>query len=103
MLYRACEHIVSRRLDIEVDALRASVRCSDRVAAGRHLVMYLAAVVLEMSQDSIGALSRRHRSTVSHALQRTEDRREGERFDALVTDLETCIADIAAPLIGDDA
>ncbi|MFG1477401.1 helix-turn-helix domain-containing protein [Xanthobacter sp. V4C-4] len=83
--------LVSAADGIAVDALLALRRSSAPVAAARQLAMYLAHVVLGLSQADVARAFQRDRTTVAHACRRIEDQRDGAGFDRRVSALEACI------------
>lgn len=71
-----------------------------RFAAARALAMYLAHVRLGLPMRRVAAGFSRHPSTVAHACQRVEERREAPEWDRRITRLEeAAVARIAAPRV----
>ncbi len=54
--------------------------------------MYLLHVVFSLNPQVIGRLFGKDRSTVAHACQRVEDRRDDAAFDAFLHDLELAVS-----------
>lgn len=83
--------LVSAANGIAVETLLALRRSSAPVAAARQLAMYLAHVVLGLSQTDVARAFGRDRTTVAHACRRIEDQRDRVAFDRRVTELEACV------------
>ncbi len=62
------------------------------VALARQVAMYLAHTTLSISQAEVGLHFRRDKSTVTHACQVVETKRDEESFDNLVQQLEATLA-----------
>ena len=59
----------------------------------RQLAIYLSHVMLERPQDVVAFLFERDRSTVAHAVQSMEDRREEPRLEAEIARIEARLRD----------
>ncbi|HVY88007.1 MAG TPA: helix-turn-helix domain-containing protein [Hyphomonadaceae bacterium] len=78
-------------LNVPMAAIEGGARDADAVFA-RQVAMYLAHVAFGMSLGRVAAAMGRDRSTVGHACNLIEDKREDDQFDRWVTTLETAIA-----------
>ena len=83
---------------VEVSDLCAATRRSPRVAFARQVAMYLAHVVCGLSLTEVGALFGRDRTTVAHACEVVEDRRDDPELDARLDHLERAVAALIAAL-----
>ncbi|MFG1403478.1 helix-turn-helix domain-containing protein [Xanthobacter sediminis] len=83
--------LVCAAAGVEVVHLLALHRSPAQVAAARQLAMYLAHVVLGLSQAEVARTFGRDRTTVAYACRRIEDQRDEAGFDQHVTALETCL------------
>ena len=82
------EEIVARVFDVQLDHLRLPTRGPARVAMARQVTMYLGHVTCGLSLTEVGQLFERDRTTVAHACQVVEDRREDQDFDRAIELLE---------------
>jgi chromosomal replication initiation ATPase DnaA len=82
------EQAVARAFDVDPELLRMPTRGPARVAMARQVVMYLAHVACGISLTDTGELLERDRTTVAHACQVVEDRREDPTFDRAISLLE---------------
>ena len=82
------EQTVARVFDVELDLIRLPTRGRAKVAMARQVGMYLAHVACGLSLTEAGALFGRDRTTVSHACQVVEERREDPEFDRALQLLE---------------
>jgi chromosomal replication initiation ATPase DnaA len=73
------------------------------VCEARQLAMYLVHVVLSRSQDTVGSLFGRRRSTVYHACHVIEDLRESSAVDAEIDGIERRFAELLHEVGVDDA
>jgi hypothetical protein len=76
--------------------LQARTRCSADVAFARQIAMYLAHTKFGISYVDVGDYFHRDRTTVAHACQLVEDRRDDREFDDHLTRME-CLMDAALP------
>lgn len=63
----------------------------------RQIAMYVCHVVLRLSQSDIGAAFGRDRTTVGHACNVVEDRRDDAAFDAFVSAIERVVLSVFGP------
>lgn len=63
----------------------------------RQIAMYICHVVLRLSLSDIGAAFGRDRTTVGHACNVVEDRRDDAAFDAFVSLIERVVASVFGP------
>lgn len=63
----------------------------------RQVAMYVCHVVLRLSLSQIGAAFGRDRTTVSHACNVVEDRRDDAAFDAFVSAIERLVLSVFGP------
>ena len=63
----------------------------------RQIAMYVCHVVLRLSLSDIGAAFGRDRTTVSHACNVVEDRRDDASFDAFVSAIERAVLSVFGP------
>lgn len=78
---RLLEPAVATMFDVEVEDLRAATRRSARAVFARQVAMYLAHVVCGFSLTEVGLIFARDRTTVAHACELIEDRRDEPEFD----------------------
>ena len=64
---------------------------------GRQVAMYVCHVVLRLSMSEIGAAFGRDRTTVGHACNVVEDRRDDAAFDAFVSAIERLVISVFGP------
>jgi chromosomal replication initiation ATPase DnaA len=96
---RLLEPAVAAVFDVEVEDLRAATRRSARAAFARQVAMYLAHVVCGLSLTEVGLIFARDRTTVAHACELIEDRRDEPELDARLEHLEravVCLVDAAS-------
>ena len=94
--YGKCAFIVNTIASahrIDVDALRSARRCRAPVAFARQIAMYLAHVSCGLSLTEVGQGFNRDRTTVAHACQRVEDRRDHAETDLALDYLEAAIVE----------
>ena len=89
---RLLEPAVAAVFDVEVEDLRAATRRSARAAFARQVAMYLAHVVCGLSLTEVGLIFARDRTTVAHACELIEDRRDEPELDARLEHLERAVA-----------
>ncbi|MDY8109983.1 helix-turn-helix domain-containing protein [Fulvimarina sp. 2208YS6-2-32] len=85
-------------LDIEVAEIARPNRASAPVCEARHIAMYLAHVVFQVSLIRAGRTFGRDRTSIAHAVRRIEDGRDDPAFDAKIERLETLARSIARAL-----
>ena len=87
-------------LVFEVDPMElgATTRRSPRAAFARQVAMYLTHVVCGLSMTEVGELFSRDRTTVAHACEVVEDRRDDPELDGRVERLECAIAAVIGAL-----
>ena len=73
-------------------------RRAETAAFARQVTMYLTHVVCGLSMTEVGALFARDRTTVAHACEVVEDRRDDPELDSRVERLECAIAAVVAAL-----
>lgn len=89
---RAIDPAVAAVFDVDVRDLSASTRRSPRAAFARQVAMYLAHVVCGLSLTEVGGLFARDRTTVAHACEVIEDRRDDPELDGRLEHLERAVA-----------
>lgn len=93
-LAHLAQTVVSIAADIPLDEIRATSRRCASVALARQVAMYLTHVTFGFSLAQVGTAFGRDRTTASHACQIVEDRRDDERFDAWITQLECALESV---------
>lgn len=83
--------IVARERGVSVTKLLRRTRGSGRAASARQLAIYLAHTVLSRPQDVIAELFSRDRTTVAHAVQTLEDRRDRTALEAEIAHIEALL------------
>lgn len=91
---QAVEPAVAAAFEIDVDALRAPTRGAARVAFARQVAMYLAHVGCGLSLTEVGHLFARDRTTVAHACEVVEDRRDEPELDVRLEHLERAVSSL---------
>ncbi len=86
-----CIQLVSFALEVPLRELRGASRGVADVALARQVAMYLAHTKLSISQAEVGLHFGRDKSTVTHACQLVETKRDEVPFDDMVTKLETML------------
>ncbi|GFO80650.1 MAG: hypothetical protein A49_02770 [Methyloceanibacter sp.] len=84
--------------DVAPEELGAATRRSPRAAFARQVAMYLAHVVCGLSMTEVGVLFSRDRTTVAHACEVVEDRRDDPELDRRVEGLECAVTALAGAL-----
>lgn len=90
-IFLVVESVVAASLRLPVATLHAHTRCPAPVAFARQVAMYIAHVWLKQSLSDVGRHFGRDRTTVSHACEVIEDRREDPNIDRLLTSMEATI------------
>ncbi len=83
---------VSAAFGLSMRALTTARRARPHAVFARQVSMYLLHVVFSLNPQVIGRLFGKDRSTVAHACQRVEDRRDDAAFDAFLHDLELAVS-----------
>ena len=96
---RAIDPAVAVVFDVDVHDLGAATRRSPRAAFARQVAMYLAHVVCGLSLTEVGALFARDRTTVAHACELIEDRRDDPDLDGRLEHLERAVASLINALV----
>lgn len=79
---------------VDMGDLCAATRRSPRAAFARQVAMYLAHVVCGLSLTEVGVLFDRDRTTVAHACELVEDRRDDPELDGQLEHLERAVASL---------
>ena len=79
---------VAEEFDVCLTKMLRRSRGFGRAAKARQLAMYLAHVMLQRSQQEVADLFDRNRTTVAHALQSIEDKRDSLVFERLIERVE---------------
>lgn len=74
--------------DVSPNAIHKRTRGAAPVALARQVAMYLAHVVTGLNYSEVARLFRRHRTTVSYAIQLVEDLRDDPEIDTRLDILE---------------
>ena len=85
--------ITAATLGVDLAEVVGPKRGTAPAAFARSAAMYLAHVCLGISLSEIGAHFGRDRTTVGHACRRIEDARDDERFDRVLTCLESTLGE----------
>lgn len=88
MRCRLAREIASAVLCVSMEEIARPNRSVAETCRARHLAIYLAHVVFQVSLSSIAVHFGRDRTSVAHAVRRIEDRRDDEAFEQLVARLE---------------
>lgn len=80
--------LVSLGTNISPELLLHHSRCKSYVSDARQLAMYLLHVCMGRSMSEVGRFFGRDRTTVSHACNRIEDRRDDVEFDEFIAKIE---------------
>ena len=91
------ERMVADVFDIDCDYLRLSTRGQARVALARQVAMYIAHVGCGVSLTEVGTMFGRDRTTVSHACEVVEKRRDNGDFDHAIELIELVIRVLIGP------
>ncbi len=91
-------HLVARAHGVDARALQAATRQRAPVALARQTAMYLAHVSCGLTLSETGRGFGRDRTTVAHACERTEDRRDAADTDLALDCLEAAIVEWFAAL-----
>lgn len=85
------EGIVASVFGVDPALLRGTTRGQARVALARQVAMYIAHVAYGLTLTEVGDLFGRDRTTVAHACQVVEQRRDSVEFDESVVLLELIV------------
>lgn len=96
---RAIDPVVAAVFDVDIHELCAATRRSPRAAFARQVAMYLAHTVCGLSLTEVGALFARDRTTVAHACEVVEDRRDEADLDGRLEHLERAVASLINALV----
>lgn len=91
-LRKVIDPAVALVFEVEPHDLGAATRRSPRVAFARQVAMYLTHVVCGLSMTEVGVLFSRDRTTVAHACEVVEDRRDNPDLDRRLERLECAIS-----------
>lgn len=91
---RAIDPAVAAVFEVDIHDLCAATRRSPRAAFARQVAMYLAHVVCGLSLTEVGALFARDRTTVAHACEVVEDRRDDVELDGRLEHLERAVVSL---------
>lgn len=80
--------LVAQERGVSMTKLLRRSRGSGRAASARQLAIYLSHVLLERPQDVVAALFSRDRTTVTHAVQAVEDRRDTPELEQEIARIE---------------
>ena len=94
----AVEPAVSVVFEIDIGELHAPTRRSARAAFARQVAMYLSHVACGLSLAEVSSVFARDRSTVAHACELVEDRRDDPVLDAKLEYLERAVSALLGAL-----
>ncbi len=92
---RLAQHAAAFAFDQPVEEIAAATRRSKSAALARQIAMYLTHVAFGVPISRVAVAFDRDRTTVTHACQLVEDRRDDPSFDAALEALEAFLR--AAP------
>lgn len=95
---RRVEPAVSVVFEIDIGELHAPTRRSARAAFARQVAMYLSHVACGLSLAEVSSVFARDRSTVAHACELVEDRRDDPVLDAKLEYLERAVGALLGAL-----
>jgi chromosomal replication initiation ATPase DnaA len=95
--YAVIEYVVAQVFGVTTDEIRQGSRGRAHVAKARQVAMYLAHVICRKSLSDVGRLFDRDRTTVSHACNLVEDRRDDRLFDQVMELLEGVVGAMTTP------
>jgi hypothetical protein len=99
-----CRIVQRLTVELAMMALPPGEHGMDRRRAASHIqqiAMYTCHVVLRIPMAEVGRAFGRHRTTVSHACQVVEDRRENKGYEQFVTMIERLVLSVFSPMEGD--
>ena len=85
------EKTVSLALTVPLAQLQARTRMTQEVALARQIAMYLCHTTFSLPLTEVGMHFHRDRTTVSHACNLVEDKRDQMSFDILICQLEALL------------
>ncbi|MEE9315134.1 MAG: helix-turn-helix domain-containing protein [Rhizobiaceae bacterium] len=88
-----CEKVVSIALTVPLVSMQAKTRCGAEIALARQIAMYLCHTTFSLLLTEVGLHFGRDRSTVAHACNLVEDKRDDLSFDVLICQLEALLCD----------
>lgn len=91
------ESSVAHVFRVSSDDIRGPSRGRAHVAYARQVAMYLAHVAWGMSLTDVGRLFDRDRTTVAHACEVVEDRRDDPAMDRCLDTLESIVRSFSTP------
>lgn len=97
-LRQVIDPAVALVFEVDPKDLGAATRRSPRAAFARQVAMYLTHVVCGLSMTEVGELFSRDRTTVAHACEVVEDRRDDPELDNRVERLECAVAAVVGAL-----
>ena len=100
---RLSREIASAFFDIPLDEIERPNRAVVPVCEARHVAIYLAHVVFQVSLTAMAGEFGRDRTTVAHAVRRIEDRRDDAAFDAQLARLERLAHAVRGAMQREDA
>ncbi|MEF2071863.1 helix-turn-helix domain-containing protein [Consotaella aegiceratis] len=80
--------IAGAMMDVPVADIARPQRSKAGICEARHVAMYLAHVIFQLSLTAIAVDFGRDRTSVAHAVRRIEDQRDDDAFDRLLCRLE---------------
>lgn len=83
--------MVALVFDVTAEDIVSTRRGEAKLTLARQTAMYLTHTSLGLAQHKVGYWFGRDRTTVGHACQKVEDRRDDPATDRLLTSLETTI------------
>jgi chromosomal replication initiation ATPase DnaA len=97
-LRQVIDPAVALVFEVDPAELDAATRRSPRAAFARQVAMYLTHVVCGLGMTEVGALFSRDRTTVAHACEVVEDRRDDPELDSRVERLVCAVAAVIEAL-----
>ena len=96
-LRQIVEQTVADVFDVDCDNLRLPTRGQARVALARQVAMYIAHVGCGINLTDVGIMFNRDRTTVSHACEVVEKRRDDSKFDHAIDLIELVVRVLIGP------
>lgn len=88
-LCRVARGIAGAAFDVPDEEIRRRTRSVAPICRARHTAMYLAHITFQLPMTAVAREFGRDRTSVSHAVQRIEDRRDDPDFERKLQRLET--------------